>query len=165
MLTVNIASTTPSSVTNLASVSGGGESNLANNSVSEPTNVRTPSQAWREKWFGTPDNSGAAADDIIAAGDGMTNLLKYAFNLNPLQPAVPPISYDIATGHLRMTVARNPDAFDITFAGEVTGDLTTPTGWTTSNTSIDQNTPSLLQVHDNADLTTPRFIHLKVTRP
>ncbi|MGZ4985237.1 MAG: hypothetical protein ACXV8A_04030, partial [Chthoniobacterales bacterium] len=110
-------------------------------------------------------NSGNAADSYIAAGDGMPNLLKYAFNLNPLVPAVAPITYDITNGHLRMTVTRNPNAFDISFFGEVTGDLTSPASWTTDNTTIDQNTSSLLQVHDNADLTAPHYIHLKVTRP
>ncbi|MGZ5019211.1 MAG: lamin tail domain-containing protein, partial [Chthoniobacterales bacterium] len=164
-LTVNVASTAPSNLANLASVSGGGESNLANDSASDPTNVRTPSEAWREQWFGTTQNSGNAADSYIAAGDGMPNLLKYAFNLNPLVPAVAPITYDITNGHLRMTVTRNPNAFDISFFGEVTGDLTSPASWTTDNTTIDQNTSSLLQVHDNADLTAPHYIHLKVTRP
>ncbi|MGZ5537436.1 MAG: hypothetical protein ACXWG0_02810, partial [Chthoniobacterales bacterium] len=164
-LTVNVASTAPSNLANLASVSGGGESNLANDSASDPTNVRTPSEAWREQWFGTTQNSGNAADSYIAAGDGMPNLLKYAFNLNPLVPAVAPITYDITNGHLRMTVTRNPNAFDISFFGEVTGDLTSPASWTTDNTTIDQNTSLLLQVHDNADLTAPHYIHLKVTRP
>jgi hypothetical protein len=119
----------------------------------------------REQWFGTTANSGTAADSYIVAGDGMPNLLKYAFNLNPFVPAVPAITYDIASGHLRMTVTRNPGAFDVSFIGEVTGDLTNPASWTTSNTTIDQNTSSLLQVHDNADLSAPRSIHLKVTRP
>jgi hypothetical protein len=53
----------------------------------------------------------------------------------------------------------------ITFAGAVNGDLTNPSGWTANGTTIDQNTSSTLQVHDNADLSAPRYIHLKVTRP
>ena len=51
-LTVNVSSSTPSNVSNLASVAGGGESNLANDSATDPTNVRTPLEAWREQWFG-----------------------------------------------------------------------------------------------------------------
>ena len=38
-LTVNVAANAPSSVTNTASVSGGGETNTANNTASDPTVV------------------------------------------------------------------------------------------------------------------------------
>src|SRR5205823_13990608 len=41
-LTVNVASDAPASVTNTATVSGGGETNTANNTASNPTTINTP---------------------------------------------------------------------------------------------------------------------------
>lgn len=41
-LTVNVAANAPSLVTNTATVSGGGETNIANNSASDPTSVLAP---------------------------------------------------------------------------------------------------------------------------
>jgi uncharacterized repeat protein (TIGR01451 family) len=166
-ITVSVAANAPASVTNTASVSGGGDANLANNTASDPTIIiaLTPSQAWRLRWFGTTNSSGSAADMAIAAGDGMPNLLKYALGLNPLIPAASPVAGDISTGHLRLTTPKNPDATDITLLVEVAGDLAAL--WTTNGTTLDQNTPALLQVHANAPVsaTDSGYIRLHVTRP
>jgi hypothetical protein len=45
----------------------------------------TPSIAagWRQQWFGTPANSGNAADSADPDQDGIVNVLERAFNLNP----------------------------------------------------------------------------------
>ena len=126
----------------------------------------TPIQSWRLQWFGTVANNGAAADTAIASSDGMPNLLKYAYGLNPLVPTNSPIVADITAGHLRMTLPRNPQATDISYQVQVTGDLTQP--WTTNGTTIDQNTATLLQVHDNTAVNTNiggRFMRLQVTGP
>jgi kumamolisin len=166
-LTVSVATNAPLSVTNTASVSGGNDANLANNTASDPTIIiaLTPSQAWRLRWFGTTNSSGSAADTAIAAADGMPNLLKYALGLNPLIPAASPVAGDISTGHLRLTTPKNPDATDITLLVEVAGDLAAL--WTTNGTTLDQNTPALLQVHANAPVsaTDSGYIRLHVTRP
>jgi Domain of unknown function DUF11 len=124
----------------------------------------TPLQSWRLQWFGTMANSGAAADTAIASSDGMPNLLKYAYGLDPLVPVADPIVADITTGYLRFTVPKNPNANDVSFQVQVTGDLTQ--SWTTNGTTIDQNTATLLQVHDNAAVGTnvgARFMRLQVT--
>ncbi len=125
----------------------------------------TPIQSWRQQWFGTTANSGAAADTAIATGDGMPNLLKYALGLNPLIATNSPVVGDITTGHLRLTLPRNPNATDVSFYVEVTGSL--KSAWTTNGTTIDQNTSTLLQVHDNTTVGSAgeRFIRLHVTRP
>ena len=125
----------------------------------------TPIQSWRQQWFGTVANSGAAADTAIASSDGMPNLLKYAFGLDPLVPTNSPIVADISTGYLRVTLPKNPNATDVSFHVQVTGDLTQP--WTTNGTTIDQNTATLLQVHDNTAVGTAmggRFMRLQVFR-
>jgi endonuclease G len=126
----------------------------------------TPIQSWRLQWFGTVANSGAAADTAIASSDGMPNLLKYAYGLDPLVPTNDPMVADITTGYLRITLPKNPNAIDVSFQVHVTGDLTQP--WTTNGTSIDQNTATLLQVHDNTAVGTAvggRFMRLEVSDP
>ena len=168
-LTVNVSASAPATVTNVAAVSGGGETNTANDTASDPTTITalTPSQSWRYQYFGTTANSGVAADNYIYAGDGLPNLLKYALNLNPLLPAISPLSVDVSTGYLRLTVPRNANANDVTFSVEVNNSaLTNESAWTSSGTVVDQNTTSLLQVHDSVPVSqsNEQFIRLRVTR-
>ena len=168
-VTVNVSASTPASVTNLATVSGGDEVNTGNDTASDGTTIiaLTPSQAWRLQYFNTTANTGAAADTAIAAGDGLPNLLKYALGLNPLVPAVSTVTVDIITGYLRLTVPRNPNASDVSLSAEVTGDLTVPGSWTSSGTIVDQNSATLFQAHDNTPISSggERFIRLRVSRP
>ena len=166
-VTVSVATNAPSLVTNLATVSGGGETNSANDSASDPTTIiaLAPLQQWRLQYFGTTANSGAAADGAIAGSDGIPNLLKYAWGLNPLVPANSPVLGDISTGFLRLTSPKNPNATDIMFRVQVTGSLIS--GWTTNGTTIDQNTSTLFQAHDNTPVggATARYIRLQVSDP
>jgi uncharacterized repeat protein (TIGR01451 family) len=157
-------------LTNTASVSGGflNTPNITpNNTASDPTTVIAlrPVELWRLQWFGITADTGAAADTAVSSSDNMPNLLKYALDLDPLVPATNPVVGDISTGYLRLTVPRNPDATDITYRLEMTGDLTLP--FTTNGITIDQNTPTLLQGHDNTPVSTPTngFMRLHVTRP
>jgi uncharacterized repeat protein (TIGR01451 family) len=154
-------------LTNAASVSGGGEFTTTNNTASDPTTVIAlmPIELWRLQWFGITANTGAAADAAVSSSDGMPNLTKYALDLDPLVPAADPVTGDISTGYLRLTVPRNPDATDITCLLEMTGDLTLP--FTTNGITIDQNTPTLLQGHDNTPVSalTNGFMRLHITRP
>ena len=59
-LTVNVSSTAPSSVTNTATVSGGGESNTANDTASDPTTVGSPVLAFIEPFAIAVDSAGNA---------------------------------------------------------------------------------------------------------
>jgi len=166
-LTVRVATNAPASVTNTATVSGGGEGNFANNIASDPTTIvaLAPIELWRLHWYGTTANSGPAADTALAP-NGMPNLLAYALGLNPMVPTNNPVVGDIDTGYLRLTVPRNPDATDISYYVEITGNLTTP-AWTTNGTTVDVNASTLLQAHENAPVASSLsgFIRLRVTRP
>jgi hypothetical protein len=124
-----------------------------------------PIEAWRLQWFGTTANSGAANDSATATTDGMPNLLKYALGLNPLVATNDPVLGDISTGFLRLTVPKNPDATDVTFHVEVTSDVMTAV-WTNA-TTVDVNTATLLQAHDNTPVASSdgAFIRLRVSRP
>jgi uncharacterized repeat protein (TIGR01451 family) len=168
IVTVNVATNALASVTNLVFVSGGGQTNIANDTAADPTTIiaLTPIQQWRLRWFGITSNSGPAADTAIASSDGMANLLKYALSLEPLTPASNPVLGDIGTGYLRLTAPKNPAATDVSFHAEVTGNLAPP-GWTTNGTAIDQNTTTLFQAHATAPVIsgTNAFIRLRVSRP
>jgi uncharacterized repeat protein (TIGR01451 family) len=168
-VTVNVATNAPSSVTNMATVSGGGQTNTLNDTASDPTSITalTPIQSWRLQWFGSTANSGPGADTAISTSDGMPNLLKYALGLNPPTVAANnPVVGDISTGYLRLTLPKNPNATDVSFHVEVSPDLV-PASWSESGITIDQNTPTLLQVHVTTPVgSSPRnFIRLRVSRP
>ena len=170
-VTVTVAPDAATSLTNTANVSGGGETNVTNNSVSDPTTIIAlpPVQSWRLHWFGDTTDGGTGADLNAAANDGIPNLLKYALNLTPPQtPAttVNAVKPDTGTGTLRLTVTKNPAATDISYIIEGTGDLADPQSWTTDGIVIDSNTTTTLQAHDSTPLTSGcRFLRLKVTRP
>jgi uncharacterized repeat protein (TIGR01451 family) len=167
-LSVNVDAAAPSSVTNVVTVSGGGDVTPGNNTASDPTTIipLTPVQSWRYYWFGTTANSGNAADGAIVTSDGMPNLVKYALNLPPTTPAANPVQVDINSGFLRLTAPKNPQATDVTFRVEVTSNPTAP-GWTTNGTTVDINSTTALQVHDNTSVgaAAGRYIRLSISRP
>jgi len=107
---------------------------------------------------------GAEADP---SGDGTTNLLKYALNLDPLSaPANQLPQAEInSEGYLQISIPRNPDANDVAFLVEVSGDLS---AWQSgeNHTVIVSNAPSLLVVRDATlfSETGRRFMRLSVTR-
>ena len=167
-LTVSVSATAASSVTNSATVSGGGEANTGNDSASDATAVTalTPSQSWRYQYFGTTANSGNAADNANPAGDGINNLTKYALGLDPTKAEASPVTEDTSSGHLTLTAPKNPNATDVTYSVQVTSDLTDPTSWTTSGTTVATNTSSELVVEDNTPVNSAaeRFMRLQVSR-
>ncbi len=166
-LIVSVATNAPASVTNSATVSGGGEDHFANNTASDPTTIiaLAPIQLWRLQWYGTTANSGPAADTTIAP-NGMPNLLAYALDRNPMVPTNNPVVGDIDTGYLRLTVPRNPDATDISFHVELS-ELLAPSDWSTNATTVDTDTPALLRVRANAPVASSvgGFMRLRVSRP
>jgi hypothetical protein len=95
----------------------------------------------------------------------LPNLVKYALGLNPLVSATNPMVVEINSGYLRLTVPRNPAATDVVFLGEVAASASGV--WSTNGTTIDSNTPSLFQFHDNTPIGSAfgRFIRLRVGYP
>ena len=131
--------------------------------------VEPPYTAWKNLWF-TPaelSNPSVSGDAANPAGDGISNLIKYALGLNPKAHAVTGIVVDVLTGYLRMTVQKNPMATDLTFTVEVNDDLTNSAGWTNAGTVIDQNTATILQVSAGIPVNTKsrQFMRLKIARP
>jgi hypothetical protein len=127
-----------------------GLATIANCCYPNPVWALSPIQSWRQLNFGTTNNLGDAADDAEVDGDGLVNLVEYALNLNPKLPSVSPVTADISSGHLRMAVPKNTNAFDVAFIVETSTNLLAFGSWTTNGTIVDQDSSSLLQVHDNA---------------
>ncbi len=143
-----------------------GVNDYSNQSFAINPVASTPTQQWRYQYFNTTANIGDAADTANPAGDGIINLLKYALGLDPTKPEPSPLSADISTGYLRLTVPKNPNATDLSYAVQVNGDLNDPAGWTTDGTIVEQNTASTLVVRDSTPVSggVMRFIRLQVSR-
>lgn len=134
--------------------------------------------AWQNQWFSSAQLSDptASSDTASPAGDGIPNLLKYAFNLNPWASGVSalPCGSMMAIGgtnHLTLTYIQDLYATDITYTPEVSSDLHT---W---NSGLGYTAP--VSVTNNADGVTetvivqslvpkgsaPGFIRLRVVGP
>ena len=83
-LNVNVAANAPATLTNTASVSGGGESNTANNSASDPTTI-------------TPASTGAPVSDDFFSSTLNSSLWTF---VNPLGDG----SYQMTGTHLQLSV-------------------------------------------------------------
>lgn len=100
------------------------------------------------------------------SGDGTTNLLKYALGLEPLTSSVSqlPQAEINPQGYLQISIPRNPNANDINFLVEVSGELTS---WQSgeSHTVIVSDDPSLIVIRDATLFsdTARRFMRLVVT--
>jgi hypothetical protein len=102
-------------------------------SAYSPQAAATIASAWRQQWFGTTANSGAAADTANPANDGIINILKRAFNLNPTVAETSGTPYGILNGGtFTMTYQKSLAATDLIFQVVESTDLT---HWTTNNIS------------------------------
>ncbi|HTY87730.1 MAG TPA: DUF5060 domain-containing protein [Candidatus Acidoferrum sp.] len=86
--------------------------------------VVSPRATWRQAHFGTAQNTGPAADTADPDGDGIINLLEYAFNTDPNVPSPNPISFAQTGNHLTVTFKRaHPAPSDLSYVAEVSTNL------------------------------------------
>jgi hypothetical protein len=91
----------------------------------------TAGAVWRQQWFGTTVNAGNAADTADPANDGIINILKRAFNLNPTIAVTTGIPYGTLNGNtFTMTYQKSLAATDLIFQPSSSNDLF---NWTTNN--------------------------------
>ena len=84
----------------------------------------TPIATWRQTHFGTAQNSGNAADTADPDGDGLINILEYAFNTDPNAVSANPVSFATMGDHLTVTFKRtHPAPTDISYTPQVANDL------------------------------------------
>ncbi len=82
-----------------------------------------PREAWRWEHFGSPDNSGHAADDQDPDGDGLVNLIEYALGLNPRTPSRLPVWAGLDQSRLTLTYVRQRPPTDVAYWVEAAAEL------------------------------------------
>ncbi len=100
--------------------------NLASDVAVKIERVLSPRAAWRLQHFGTADNSGAAADEADPDGDGLVNLVEYAFGLDPLQPDRVPVEAAVLDDRLTLTYPRRRPPADVSYVVSGAFDLSGP---------------------------------------
>jgi hypothetical protein len=97
--------------------------------TSAPVNITvtpppTPFEAWRNVKF-TPDEiaAGKAAMDVDTEGDGLVNLLEYAFNTEPKARNVAPVVVRLRTGKLEISFPCDSTRTDISYIVQASGNL------------------------------------------
>ena len=158
----------------LAAANGGGAGNASLSLV-----VKAPYASWQNTWFTSSDLSNPAISGLTAtpAGDGITNLMKYALNLNPKvngQAGLPVASTASINGqsYLTLTYTRVISATDITYNPQVSNDLHT---WNsgagyTATVSVTNNPDGKTQTVVVQDATSEstagkQYMRLNVTSP
>ena len=130
-----------------------------------------PAPAGYDKWKqdnfqdGTPDNQ--MTPDASPAGDGVTNLMKYATGLDPVKPcgSVTELAVREESGkkYLVLSWPVNAEAMDVTFSVESSSDLDT---WTDEGVVIPSGARAefrdTVPVEEGAPVR--RFLRLKVVR-
>jgi len=114
--------------------------------------IGAPYQLWRQKNFSSAQltNSAVSGDTAAPAGDGIPNLMKYAFNLLPFVPAAggalpqPGLQTIGGTNYLALTFKRVLFNTDISYIPQVSGDLV---NWVSGTNYTVQAGPCL----DNGD--------------
>jgi hypothetical protein len=108
-------------------------------------------EQWRALFFGSTNNSGVAADNADPDGDGLPNLLEYAFGLDPTHFdggsqlfAVVVHTNNVAS--FECSFPRNTNATDIVFAVQVTDALSPPAWLTIASYSNGSGWTGLAQV-------------------
>jgi hypothetical protein len=133
------------------------------NAPNPDTNGNGILDTWEIAYFGNADpGKNAAADD--ADHDGLSNIMEYALNTDPLQANASPLRYDFATvdgrQYLRLTAPKNPTATNLLYSVEVVATLN---GRWSPRIVIEHESTVQLIVRDIESTSSPRrFIRLKV---
>jgi len=126
----------------------------------------TVAAVWRQQWFGTTVNAGNAADTADPAQDGIINILKRAFNLNPTVAETSGTPYGTLNGNtFTLTYRKSLAATDLIFQVVSSYDLI---NWSTNNiTDVVVSSDGVTEIHGASvpvDSAT-QFLQLKLTEP
>ena len=133
-------------------------------------------ETWRTGYFGSPANTGNAADAADWDGDGWSNLYEYAVGSNPtnaasVNPVVTNFVTDGGTNYLSLTFPRRKLA-DVSYRVEAVAELTGAVLW--SNQVVQVGAPisrdadfEQVTVRDTVPANTApaRFMRLKIVAP
>lgn len=128
-------------------------------------------QQWRMTHFGTLLNLGEAADEHDFAGDGLSNLAKYALGLNPRVAATTPTNgftpgrprVDVVAGLMSLTYVHPADRTGILYQVRISNDLK---NWTPIADEEDGNSGAYLRRKATVSMDSPptKFLDLQVRR-
>ena len=141
--------------------------------------VQTAFMAWQNTYFTAAElnNPAISGSNAAPAGDGISNLTKYALGLNPKSDGsggLPTISLTPvgSSKYLTLTYNKSLGASDVTYTVEVSSDLQTWSSGTsyTATISATNNSAGTMQTVVQRDLTPTsgtmqRFIRLKINQP
>ncbi len=122
--------------------------------------------AWRQTYFSITANSGPAADLADPDGDGVVNLLEYAFSTDPTSAASVPVllpSTSTPNGSLSISFLRA--RAELTYVVEASSDLVV---WQDIATNPGAVSPTVsVTVIDSVSVSasSPRFLRLRVVTP
>jgi hypothetical protein len=125
-----------------------------------------PVDAWRFQYFG--GNPPLSGDEEDADGDGVLNLVEYAFGLDPNVSGLAglPMSgmeFDAGTGYLTLTYEKDLARTDITYQAESSIALS---GWTAVSDTLVGTAGNVETRQARLPMNgTGKFLRLKVTRP
>ena len=132
----------PNPTINLALSNPSGSAALGVQSTAVLTLIKSPSSVWKLACFGANANNPAIAGDAADPdGDGIVNLLEYAYATNPNVANTNPFSGTLAGNQFQIHFPRNPSASDITYVLQASSSLmtwntlmtfTAATGWVTN---------------------------------
>ena len=120
-----------------------------------------PLDLWRQQFFNTTNNSGAAADQADPDQDTLPNLLEYAVGTDPTRPGPSPGVLSTENGFLTLTVSKYTVA-GILWGAESSGDLGS---WSASDVTVLTDSPQTFRVRDNFPQNGRRFLRLRILRP
>ena len=108
----------------LSNATGGASLDAASTSVL--TILEDPYDFWKFSYFGANDNNPAIAGNLAdPAGDGIPNILKYAFALNPnVADTNRPLTGAIVSNHFQLQFNRNTFATDLNYSAQAATTLT-----------------------------------------
>ncbi len=131
--------------------------------------VLTPREQWRQLHFGTPLNTGEAADNFDFDQDGLVNLLEWAAGTlpkqpNPYQPTVVRNGAELQFTYSRSLAAFNAGTgYDVEWSGSLAASSWQTTGVTQTVLSTEGDVQTVLATVPAG--TERRFLRLRVTAP
>lgn len=173
-LNVAVASNAPANLQPTFTLSGGGDGYSTNNTNTISVTTISPVDSWRNQYFGSADNSGPGADTNAPAGDGVSNLMKYALGMDPTVPTTHGLpEMKMTNGRLALTFSRQKSAIDIVYQVQAAGDLfgfsNATVVWSSASNAYGGGTNSsqAVTVQDAVDAasTNRRFMRLQISRP
>jgi len=137
------------------------------------TTPLSPIEQWRQTYFGSTNTTDNAANDADWAGDGMKNIFEYAFNTNPTNANVSPLTFSIESDQLRLTFPRQrPAPGDVSYIYEVSSDVgsgiwNSGPAYTTESLADNLNGTETVTVTLNATVSTTsaRYIRIRISQP